>query len=321
MTPAGKAVFRALLRAARPWSLLAGLLLYALGAGIASYLGEGIRWPVYWLGQGAATMLQLSAFLLKAYFDRAAEPPFEPLIRRVPRPGAPPAEPSKPVDEPLEDSVEIIVPRVIFLQGAAAALTTGAVLTVLLYSAQALAPAVFFFIGLALLLGVAYAVPPLRLANRGYGELIMAFLVANLFPVLAYLLQVGDLHRLLAMLTFPLTFLYLAASLARSLQGYFEDLRQGRQTMLVRVGWQRGMLLHNVLIAMAYVTLSIAVIAGLPWQLAFPAFLSLPLGIFQIWQMNGIAGGAKPRWQLLGYTALATLGLMVYFMNLALWTW
>lgn len=310
------AVFRALFRAAQPWSLLAGVLLYALGGGIAVYLGNPIHWTTYWVGQAAATMLQLSAYFLREYFDRATQPPFE----SIPRQRRPGPTPEQQEGQPVPETVEVIIPRVIFFQVSAATLTIGAALTVLLYAAHKLSPVAFMFLGLAFLLALAYAVPPFRLVYTGYGELVLAIMLANIFPALAYLLQIGDLHRLLAMLTFPLTFLMLAAMLARSLQRYMEDVRQNRLTMLVRAGWQRGMALHNALVALAYVVLVVSVLAGLPMRLAFPAFLSLPVGIFQIWQINAIANGAKPRWRVLSYTALATVGLMAYFLNLALWT-
>jgi 1,4-dihydroxy-2-naphthoate octaprenyltransferase len=214
---------------------------------------------------------------------------------------------------------EADVPRVVFLQVAAATLTVGAVTTVLLIAENKLNPPVFLFLGLAFLLAICYAVPPFRLVYSGYGELVLAILNANLFPAIAFLLQSGELHRLLAMLTFPLTLLYLAAALAISLQNYYQDIRESRQTMLARLGWQRGMALHNALIVLAYIALGLAVIAGLPWRLAFPGFLSLPVAIFEVWQMNSIANGGKPHWRLLGYTALALVGFTVYFMNLALW--
>jgi 1,4-dihydroxy-2-naphthoate octaprenyltransferase len=325
MSPETAAIFRALGRASRPIALLGGLLFYALGGGIASYLGAIIDWPMYWVGQGAVTMLQLSASLLREYFDRASQPPFEPLVRRDRRPAPPPAKsipPASAAGEAEEETptVEIIVPRVVFFQAAAAALTTGAVLTVLLYASGSLSPAAFVFIGIAFLLSLAYAVPPLRLVYSGYGELVQAVLVANLFPALAYLIQEGDLHGLLALMTLPLTLLVLAARLARSLQHFMDDIRRDRQTLLVRAGWERGIFLHNALIAMAYLALAAAVFAGLPRNLGLPAFLSLPVAVFQVWQINGIAAGAKPRWRLLALTALASAGLAVYFMNLALWT-
>lgn len=306
MNQSEETLFKAILRAARPISLLAGVLLYALGGGIAAYLGETIRWPVYWLGQGAVTLLQFSSFFLCEYFERASQPPFESIP--VPRSG----------DEEKKEPAP--VPRVIFLQVAVTAMTAGAVLTVILLAGGNLGPVAFLFLGLAFILAMLYAIPPFRLVYSGYGELVIAILVSNLFPAIAFLLQTGALHRLLALLTFPLTFLYLAAMLAQSLSAYLEDMQRERQTMLIRLGWQRGMSLHNFLIAAAFILLAISVLAGLPWRLAYPAFLALPVGIFQIWQINSIAGGVKPRWRLLALTAMASVGFAAYFINLALWT-
>jgi 1,4-dihydroxy-2-naphthoate octaprenyltransferase len=320
MNTGSAALFRALLRAARPWSLAAGVLLYTLGGGIATYLGYLIDWPVYWIGQAAVTLLQLSSYFLQEYFDRVDQPPFQARPFKTPPYQAPPPLPPRPAEENQPEPVEIEPPRVIFLQAAAATLTIGAVMSVLLYAEGKFSPVVLLFIGLTFLLAILYAVPPFRLADSGYGELVTAIMTANLFPALAFLLQAGELHRLLAMLTFPLTLLYLASSLAVSLRQYAEDVRRERKTLLTRLGWQRGMSLHNLLIGLAYITLALAAIAGLPWQLVFPPLLALPFGMFQIWQMSAIAAGAKPRWRLLFYMALAVVGVTAYFMNLALWT-
>jgi 1,4-dihydroxy-2-naphthoate octaprenyltransferase len=301
-------MFREILLAARPWSLVTGLLLYALGGGIASYLGEVVRWGIFWSGFLIALLILLSGYFLHEYFDRPLQPPFSQPPRRPP-----------PTD-PEEAPPEIPVPRVVFLQIASTTLTIGAVLTVLMYSQGLLNPTAFFFMGLALFLALLYAVPPFRLAYSGYGELVLAVIIANIFPTLAFVLFAGEIHRLLAMITAPLTFLFLAAVLARSLHGYLEDVKRERQTMLIRLGWQRGMAMHNLLIAGAYVLLAFSVFFGLPWNLAFPALLGLPVGLYQIWQMNAIAGGAKPRWRLLAWNAAATVALTAYFINLALWT-
>jgi len=299
--------FREILGTVRPISLAAGALLYALGGGIAAYLGETIQWPVYWLGQGVVILLQLSCYFLCAYFDRADQPPFEI------RPQAPFGE-----DEQNESSPR--VPRAVFLEVALTAMTVGTALTVSLLGGGDYPPAAFLFIGLAFILALLYAIPPFRLVSTGYGELTTAILITNLFPAIAFLLQSPALHRLLALLTFPLTFLYLAALLAQSLPSYMEDVKRDRRTMLARLGWRRGMILHNFLIAAAFILLAVSALVGLPWRLAYPAFLALPLGIFQIWQINSIAGGAKPHWRLLNLTALASTGLAAYFINLALWT-
>lgn len=317
MNPTTAAIVRALVRAARPWSLLAGVLLYALGGGIARYLGSPIDWTAYFTGQALLTMLQVSGNFLREYFDRANQPPFEQVARRQ----SPPPDHLRQAAEDPEQSEggEIIAPRLIFFQAAAVTLTTAAVMAVLEVTAQRMTLVTALFLALTTLLVLLYAVPPFRLVYSGYGELIQAILLANLFPALAFLFQVGELHRLLGLLTFPLTLMVLAGELARGLRGYYADFMQNRQTMLVRLGWQRGMTLHNVLISVSFVGLAAAVIAGAPARLVFPAFLSLPVGIFQIWQMTRIANGEPPRWRILDDTAIASAGLMAYFLALTLW--
>ena len=76
-----------------------------------------------------------------------------------------------------------------------------------------------------------------------------------------------------------------------SIEDAIADIRAGKRTLLVRMGWMRGMTLHNILILGAYLTLGAAVIFGLEFYIALPALLTLPLGLLQIWQMRRIADG------------------------------
>ena len=270
---------------------------YSLGAGIANYLGTPIYWPTYITGPGRRAALLLSSYFLREFFDR-------PAMLEMPRtPGDPP--------QLLRGHLFLI---------SATTLTIGAVLTVLLLARGALNPSAFLVLGLAFFLAMAYALPPLRLAHSGYGELVIAIFIANLTPAMAFLLQYGEFHRLLAFSTFPLTFLILASALALRMETYARDVREDRKNMLTRLGWQRGIAIHNMLILIGFLVLGTAALAGLPWDLTWPGLLGLPIGIFQIIQMQAIANGAKPRWRLLAITAAATLALTTYFLNLALWT-
>lgn len=291
------------IRNSRPLALLAGVLLYALGSGVVVYLGYPLDWTRYWLGQACVTLLQLSSYYLKTYY---ALP--DPSARRN----------ARRRQDPLD--AEENLPRPILLQAAFTTLTIGAVITVLLVARGAMNPPTLFILGVAFLLSFFYAVPPVRLVDSGYGELSEAILVMNLTPALAFLFQTGSLHRLLVMLTFPLTALYLAMSLAIAFSHYASDLKYERRTLLVRMGWQRGMNLHNLLILGAYFLFGFATLLDLPWSLTWPALLTLPFGIYQIWQMRQIANGASPRWRLLTFTAMIVVGLSAYFLTLALWT-
>jgi 1,4-dihydroxy-2-naphthoate polyprenyltransferase len=285
----------------KPLNLLAGILTYALGVGIAQFLGHPIRWEVYWLGQAGVTMLQLSSFYLSAYYDPLNIFPSS-------------------TDQTEKKETKKELPRLVFLQAAVTTLTVGAVLSVLLFANGVVNLAVLFILGVAFCLSFFYAVPPFKLAQRGYGDLINAFFVANLIPALAYLLQTGDFHRLLAMLTFPLTALFLAAEIATSLKSYATDLKFSRRTLPVSLGWQQAMNLHNLLILGAYLLFGTAAIIGLPWRLTWPGLLTLPLGIWQIWLMSRIIAGDKPRWNLIDLLALGLVAVTAYSLTITLWT-
>lgn len=302
MSPMSPTLFRNLIRIARPLWLLAGVLFYALGVGLVHFLGYAIDWQIYWAGQAIVTFLQLSSYFLKVYYD---------------------AIPTGSTESPVTDRDKPMpgqLTRTLVLQLTLVLLTSGAAMTVLLLASGSIDLTAFVLLGVGFVLSFFYAVPPVRLVERGYGELASAFFIANLVPALAYLFQTGELHRLLAMLTFPLLALFLAYTLAAELRSYGADERHERKTLLVRMGWQRGMLLHNILVLAAYLLLALAALLGLPWLLTWPGLLSLPVGLFQIWQINRIEQGSPPHWNLLELTAFSSLGLMVYLLSLSLWT-
>lgn len=290
------------IRASRPLLLAGVILTYWLGAGIADYLGVTIDWGDYLLGQGWMITLLLGGVYLDGYYDKLTE-------RLAAR-----KNPHASGGERQE-----LLPVTLLVAGAAA-LTAAASLSVVLLGQSHPSPQTVMIMGLAFLGVVSYAVPPLRLVSSGYGELVSSILIANLTPALSFTLQTGELHRLLAMGTFPLTALCMAFFLASQLPEYAEDVKYNRRTLLVRLGWQRGMVFHNALILMAFLLIALALTFGLPLFLGLPAFLPLPLGVLQIWQMRRIADGARPNWNSLRLTAIVLFATTAYLIAYAFWT-
>jgi len=206
------------------------------------------------------------------------------------------------------------------LLSAVACLTITASFTVLLLRDASPSSATVLIMALSFLGAFFYSVPPVRLAGTGYGELSTSILVANFLPAFALLLQTGDLHRLVAMSTFPLTSVHLAMMLAFELPDYATDLKNEKRTLLVRLGWQNGMSLHNALIASAYLLLVLAVSFGMPFMIALPVLLTFPLGLLQIWQMRRIARGIRPNWNAITITPVALFVLMTYLLSYTYWT-
>jgi 1,4-dihydroxy-2-naphthoate octaprenyltransferase len=208
--------------------------------------------------------------------------------------------------------------RLIWLFIAYAFLAITASLSVLVIRAVDI-PGIFLLM-LIIVLGVLiYTLPPFQLVYSGYGELIFSLLVANMTPALGYQLQGGDSLRLLAMVTFPLTVLHLAMLLAFSLHSYASDMKYSRRTLILRMGWQNGVPLHNILILSAYLLLLLAITFGLPWRVGVPALFTLPIGIFQIVIVNRIAAGVKPPWKVLDVLASALFGITAYLLTFGFW--
>ena len=296
---------RLIILLSRPVFLLGGALFYALGAGIARYLGTPIDWGLYFLGQAYVTTMQLSAQYLNEYFDAPAD---QENPNRTPFSGG-----SGAVGEGKLSQETV-------MWAALTTLTILASLTVVMLNVTSLSPLLVTIVGLAFLGSFFYSAPPVKLANSGYGELTTSVLVANLVPVFAFVLQYGELHRLLVMSTFPLTALHLAMMIVFEFPDYLNDIKFEKYTLLVRVGWERGMVLHNILILTAFLLLGLAATFGLPLAIVLPALLPLPLGLLQIWQMRRIAGGGKPNWTTMGFTAAVLLGSVAYLLAFAFWT-
>lgn len=302
--------------AARPDQLAGAVFTYALGAGIVNFFGNPIDWVAYWIGQGMITLIQLSSAFLFAYFNFDA---VRARVRRLQAPveGSDEGEVSpRRKDTPEKERLM----RLSFLQVGLVALTIGAVLTVMMSFEGRINLLAYFLIGVALAAGLSSAIPPANFYRNGYGELFTTLFLTILTPGLAYALQAGEMHRLLTLMVFPLYALVLACQMALSLEGYQDAESSPEKTLMIRLGWQKGMQFHDLLILSAYLLFGGAALAGLPWALTWPAILSLPVGLFQIWQMRQISIGVRPQWKLLKWTAYGLAMISVYLLSLALWT-
>jgi len=286
-----------ILRISRPWALGLSLLTYALGGGVAHYLGTSLDWGRYLGGQLLVFILLLCGFFLFETFE-------------LPPESVSSADGEKP--RRLTRSQALRISLIL--------LTGGAACTALWIAQQSLTIVALLILGLSVLVMLALSVPPFRLANSAYRDLLWGILFVNLIPAFAFALQSGELHTLLGYLTLPLIFLYLSCSLALSLEHYASDLKQGRRNMLNRLGWERAVGLHHYLLLVGFLLFPLGSLMGIPRSLLFPGLLGLPVGLFQIWQLMRIVSGAPPRWRLLMITAAATLVVTLYDLNLALWT-
>jgi 1,4-dihydroxy-2-naphthoate octaprenyltransferase len=285
------------LKLSRPISLLLAVLTYTLGVGMARYLGQPIRIASFGMGLLALVTLLVATFLFAEYFRL----PLTPLNQ----------------DETPRQRERF---RVTLLQVSYAALTLSAVAVVTMLLTHLVNVSAGILLLLATLFMICYAVPPMRLVEAGYGELVQAVMLGTLVPALAFLLQYDRFHRLLSFATFPLTLLALAYLLACNFPTFAADQKLGRRTLLTGLTWQRAVPIHHLLLLAAYLLFATAPLLGYPWALVWPVFLGLPFAAIQIIWLQRIANGGRTLWTFLTSLALATFGLTAYLLALTFWT-
>ncbi|NSW52559.1 MAG: hypothetical protein HPY85_08665 [Anaerolineae bacterium] len=290
-------------------ALLLNVLLYALGAGIASYLGADIRWSAYLLGQLAVLSLQVAAYYVQAYFSLETE--LTELLEEFFK-----LAKAKRVGEDLV----IDRPRYILLLLALPFLALYIVALLLLIQSGQLPGAAFVLLLLLVAAWCAFSLPPLLLGTGGYRDLLQGIALMALVPAISCLLQRGSLVDLPGIFALPLLLAYLALRIVLQLEQYSEDDRRARKTMLTMIGWERGMRLHNLFLLLVYFSLGLSsLLLRLPWELLAPPLISLPFAVLQVVQMIRIHSGAKPNWRLLRFNAFSSFYLLLYLILFTLW--
>ena len=285
-----------MLKLSRPLHLLLAALTYTLGASIPAYLGKPIQPVFFALGLAGLLLAQLSMSLLAEVFRSHNEPLVE---NETPQ-----------QKETLRNNM---------LYVSIASLTSAAFLVFLLYINQALVLSSFIFFLSSFILVFAYAIPPIRLVNRGFGEFTLAVYIAYIVPSISLLLQAKENHRLLIFIIIPLTALALAYFLILNFVSFPADQKYQRATLLRYLTWERAVPFHHTLIVFAYFIFAISPLFGFSFSLIWPAFLTLPFAILQILLLRHVSMGGKPNWTLLTVTALAVFGLTAYFLTLTFW--
>lgn len=292
---------RRFLKLSQPLFLLETALLYVLGAGIARYLGALIDGAQFALGLGWVLALLLSAIYLNAYFaDQDAS--------------------DKHSKSDQYEDTEQRFSKEIPLWFGITALTITTSFSLILLRRGAIDGAVYLVMGFMLLGAFVSAVPPFRLAGGESKGLLLSIVMPIFVPALSFMLQGEVLHRLVSMSTFPLILLHFAMMLILEFPSYAADLRKSSPSLLIRLGWQSGMRLIDILILSAYLLLGIAMLIGMPLSIAMPAFLTLPLALLMIWYLGRIGAGAKPHWKALNLMAILVFGLTVYLLAFSFWT-
>ncbi|MEP7052536.1 MAG: prenyltransferase [Pseudomonadota bacterium] len=291
---ADAARFRAFLKLGRPHFLLGGLLLFALGSLLAKACGVRINWQGYAWGQATITGAQWMTHYSNDYFDLDAD-----------RANRTPTRWSGGSRVLVNGGV---APRAALV--ASAVLGVAALISACALAARPESPRFVLPVALLIIaLSWFYSAPPLRLLSHGLGEATTAFVVTLLTPLLGFYVQTGTLQPVLFLACFPVCCLQFSMLLTIELPDAAGDAAQGKRTLVVRHGAAWGARCSAAALIVAFGSLPMLFLLGLPARMVIFAALPAPLGL---WQAARLARGAfrdPKRWESLALCSVALLAM------------
>jgi len=270
--------------------LFYGFLMYALGICIADYLNIQVDWINVFFGYLIILLMQFVEGLIG-------------LTRRTPE---------------INRERQVITKKQALLAVIAIMMMALAFLLVLLFIRGVLTGARWLFL---LIIGLICILRPnIILRNKlvVFHEVIDAVLIVGIIPSFAFNLISSELHPFLILINLPLFFIFLGTQIALAFPQYSKELTKYPPSLLVQIGWQRGISLHDILVIIGFLNLAVSGLIGFPWVLLWPTMVVSLIGIMEIIQLHRIGEGEKPNWKLLKLVAHGLFGLSIYTMIFSL---
>ena len=278
------------LRLTRPLFLFGGANLYAIGVFIALSDGYKIDFLHLLAGQAMVTAIQLMTHYANEFFDQETD--------RL-----------NTERTWFSGGSGVLVngdlhPRAALYAALACAL---AGLVIILYGFTWSIP--FALLGTAAMaLAWSYSGPPLRLVARGTGELVASIVVAGMVPVVGYVaLSGGPLGPDVLAAALPLMLIHFAMLITFAIPDTYADAAVGKRTAVVRLGPLRTVIVHNLLLLLAFCVILLWIAQGRPcvqWL-----WLALPIAV---WQAAAVARAAVRRPQHYRWLTMGAVGLFAF---------
>ena len=206
------------------------------------------------------------------------------------------------------------------LTAARICLATCAILAVRL-AVQGRMPLFAYLLMLAMFLGAYfYSSPPLRLAGTGLGEVIASIVVAGMVPWLGLVVAGGRSNALFFAATTPLVWIHFAMLLAFDFPDALSDGQAGKRTLLVRIGRQRGLLVHHLALSVGVCLLAAGSFMALPPKSAFIAVAIAPAAVAQMVAISVVDRGGRIRFETVTLLAIVTFSLTATLLAILFWT-
>ncbi len=143
---------------------------------------------------------------------------------------------------------------------------------------------IFSLYGITIILGLLYIF--LDENAEAFADLLIVVYISYIIPYTAYILQSGKDHPLIILNAFYLIFVILSYVSLNELSEYKSTRATRKMTKIIDLtGYRGGILFHNFLLIFAYLACAMLFFWGLPKNVYFPIFLTIPFSGYHVWKM------------------------------------
>lgn len=170
--------------------------------------------------------------------------------------------------------VDGVLPAKSILRAAILFFSTGILIGLYFYTQRGMTVLLFGLAGV--LIAYFYTAPPVKLAYRGWGELVLGIAFGPLIVAGAYYLQTGELGLRVITASIPIGLLTTAILYINEFPDYEADKEAAKLNLVVRLGTARAVPGYFLLMAVNYTIIAAAALTGLFPLWSLLVFLTLP---------------------------------------------
>jgi 1,4-dihydroxy-2-naphthoate octaprenyltransferase len=207
------------------------------------------------------------------------------------------------------------VSRIVPLKISVAALMAAAGIGLFLQFFLKTGPYTILLGALGLFGGFFYSTKPVRLVDRGIGELVIGFCYGWLPIASAYYIQTGYIHQIIYWVSVPIGMTIFNVILLNEFLDYPGDTAVGKKNLLVRFGKRHGAYLYAAVSFCAWISVVLSLNAGIHYRVLYGY---LPIIFLSAFIVGAILKGKYENYQTLeilcGFNIVVNLGTTGSFM-------
>lgn len=251
----------------RPSFHTVGIFPFILGTVLAYKINSAFSFEIFVLGVSGVVLIMLSTYHSGEYFDyqgdvisnRLHKNPFAGGTRVL-----------------LNGKTSPLIPLWTGIIALILAGTTGVVLQFVLKTG----PYTLLLGAIGAFSGFFYSTHPVRLVQRGVGEIFIGFCYGWLPIAVAYYIQTGTIHPVIHWMSIPVGLTIFNVILLNEFPDYEADLATGKNNLLCRVGKRTGNIIYVAFSLLASASLIASPLWGMPFQVIYFYIPVLMIALF-----------------------------------------